>query len=950
MRMSGATRRRLAASLGPSLFNLEPCERRLLLVGTITGTVYSDYNSNGVQDGSEPGLAGWTVYIDANNNNLPEPAEQQRTTDANGQYSFANLTAPAQYIIREVLQGGWVQTVPGSGGVILDGTPTGPTGDPNAGRPFTLTEIVVAFDGTSGLPALRQAVNNNASLRRLVDITRSQDMFTVSGTTLVEVKLPRGADPLNVVARFKALPNVAWAQPNYIYVGDPRELTPNDPSYASQYHHPLMKNNLAWDITQGDPRVIIASTDDGVDFEHQDLYINLWINQPEIPPTRLANLTDLNSDGYISMEELQDPSNRGPFKANDINGDNRITGSDLLAAMIKDGGGNDTGNGGWSDGIDQGSNTFVDDLVGRDVWSNDNDARPASGFSHGTHVAGIASARTNNAVGVAGTAGRTSILPLRFYSGSGWTSTHVSNAYRYGTNNGAQIITTSYNVDQFTNDSVFGAAVQYMYDNGVLHFNSAGNNGQLNPPRQKWDQSLFVVNTQSNDTKSSSSNYGWGVDLTAPGTSILSTYPNNSYQSISGTSMSTPNAAGVAGLIWALHPEWTRDQVAAQLIATCDNIDAVNPSFVGLLGGGRANSFRSLTETIPPPRVKSMTNFPAEGSFTLTKPTLFNFDSRNVWDPTTVSLSSFELRGDGIDNIFNTGDDVLIPMTQTFGSGNFANYMIGNNRMNFTVPGAMAPDRYRFSALPVLKDPFGQSIDGDGNGTGGDAFTRTFTLLAASNQFIVNLPDGQTISTANFGNHDIAPPKSLSSQFTFQNSQSLVVQFNENVSASLSMADLVLENLTAGGNVDTSGFTLSYDSLTNTATFSVNGILPDADFRARLVAGGIQDLSGNTLDGNGNGVGGDDHTFDFFFLQGDANRDRRVDLLDFDILAANFGASGTNFSQANFNYDGQTDLTDFNIFTARFGGQLAGPSSLSFGQGDSRMIDDVMGGSDDLLS
>jgi hypothetical protein len=225
-------------------------------------------------------------------------------------------------------------------------------------RPFTSTEIVVAFTGNVGRPVLQDQFNRDATVRKMVDLAKSTDMFQVSGTSLVEVKLRPGANVLQLVQKFSALPGVSWAQPNYIYNDiDPRDFIPNDPSYGSQYHHPKMQNNLAWDTTLGSPTVVLGITDDGFDTEHVDLFTNIWINQAEIPATRLANLTDLNSDGYISMEELQDLSNRGPFKANDINADNRITASDLIALMTKDGNGNDTGAGGWTDLVDQGANT-----------------------------------------------------------------------------------------------------------------------------------------------------------------------------------------------------------------------------------------------------------------------------------------------------------------------------------------------------------------------------------------------------------------------------------------------------------------------------------------------------------------------------------------------------------------------------------------------------------------
>ena len=89
--------------------------------------------------------------------------------------------------------------------------------------------------------------------------------------------------------------DVLWSSPNFYFEGDPREIIPNDPSYGSQYHHPLMKNNLAWDITFGNPNIIIGITDDGVSTTHTDLAPNIWINTDEIA----GNGIDDDANGYI---------------------------------------------------------------------------------------------------------------------------------------------------------------------------------------------------------------------------------------------------------------------------------------------------------------------------------------------------------------------------------------------------------------------------------------------------------------------------------------------------------------------------------------------------------------------------------------------------------------------------------------------------------------------------
>ncbi len=82
----------------------------------------------------------------------------------------------------------------------------------------------------------------------------------------------------------------------------------------------------------------------------------------------------------------------------------------------------------------------------------------------------------------------------------------VTRSFTYAADNGANIVNTSYNINGFVGDPVFTAGMQYMHDNGVLHFNSGGNGDELNPARQAFHQTLLVVNTDASDKRSSSSN------------------------------------------------------------------------------------------------------------------------------------------------------------------------------------------------------------------------------------------------------------------------------------------------------------------------------------------------------------------------------------------------------------------------------------------------------------
>jgi hypothetical protein len=170
-------------------------------------------------------------------------------------------------------------------------------------------------------------------------------------------------------------------------------------------------------------------------------------------------------------------------------------------------------------------------------------------------------------------------------------------------------------------------------------------------------------------------------------------------------------------------------------------------------------------------------------------------------------------------------------------------------------------------------------------------------------------------------------PAISSSTFLFQTApHRLRFVFTQNVSGSLSASDLVLQNLTTGQTIPSGQLSLSYASATNTATFSytgnasgISGVLPDGNYRATLLAAGITNPFGRPMAVN--------HVFDFFFLDGDADHNGTVNLLDFNSLSANFGQSGRNFSQGDFNYDTTVDLLDFNILSARFG-QILGPTAL----------------------
>jgi hypothetical protein len=152
--------------------------------------------------------------------------------------------------------------------------------------------------------------------------------------------------------------------------------------------------------------------------------------------------------------------------------------------------------------------------------------------------------------------------------------------------------------------------------------------------------------------------------------------------------------------------------------------------------------------------------------------------------------------------------------------------------------------------------------------------------------------------------------------------QAVDVQFSENIGL-INTASIELTNLTTGQVISQTAALVSFDAGTNIAHFTFPGLsgaaLPDGNYRGRVIAGRSNDLVGNGTAA--------DASFDFFVLSGDANHDRKVDVVDLGILASNWQLTGRTFSQGDFNYDGRVDVVDLGILATKWQGTLALPSA-----------------------
>ncbi len=236
-------------------------------------------------------------------------------------------------------------------------------------------------------------------------------------------------------------------------------------------------------------------------------------------------------------------------------------------------------------------------LPGFDLGDNDADASPPNAsFSHGTHVAGIVAATTNNVRGIASASNnRVKVIPIKATPNSG-NPDGIYFGFEgivWAVDNGADIVSLSWGGGGFSQSEQ--DVIDYAYENGVMVIAAAGNeNNNLLQYPAAYAHVVSVASLDSTDSRSSFSSYGNTVDIAAPGRGILSTIPFNSYAYFNGTSMATPLVASCAGYLLSCFPTLTIDSLESLIKSTADNIDAQNPAFVGQLGAGRINLLKAV--------------------------------------------------------------------------------------------------------------------------------------------------------------------------------------------------------------------------------------------------------------------------------------------------------------------------------------------------------------------
>ncbi|MBA2938123.1 peptidase S8 [Paenibacillus sp. CGMCC 1.16610] len=209
-------------------------------------------------------------------------------------------------------------------------------------------------------------------------------------------------------------------------------------------------------------------------------------------------------------------------------------------------------------------------LPGYNVISGDD--QPQDDVGHGTHVTGVIAALVNNNLGVAGISWYNKVLPVKVLDQTGAGSTYsVAQGIIWAADHGAKVMNLS--LGNYADSGFLHDAIKYAYDKDVALIAASGNDNTERPGYPAAYPEVFAVAaSDSENNKAPFSNYGDYIDVTAPGVSIASTYPNNQYAALSGTSMASPHVTALAALIRSTNPNLKNTEVYQIMRDTAQDI------------------------------------------------------------------------------------------------------------------------------------------------------------------------------------------------------------------------------------------------------------------------------------------------------------------------------------------------------------------------------------------
>lgn len=425
---------------------------------------------------------------------------------------------------------------------------------------YLANKIVVKFKESSNNVFYKSSLIPSETAKHLDNIsaTKVEKTYTalneeavnysdINRTYVIEYSSPY--DPHALSKKLSNTSSIEWAEPWYVYKVS---LEPNDPKYldGTQWYLNKISAPQAWDLSTGSEEIVIAIVDNGVDWSHPDLAANIWMN-----PGEVLDGTDTDGNGFVDDIRGWDFGGTNGTPDNDPNEDPTITTTDQF---------------------------------------------------HGTLIAGLASAVTNNGEGVASVGYSCKIMPIKTSQQSLGTGNIFfgREGILYAAENGAKVINCSWG--SFNYSRALQEAINYATSLGSVVVAAAGNFNRIEPfYPAAYENVISIGGTDATDAKYSSSNYGFWVDVSSPSTGsttgqgFYGTFYGGGYIAFSqGTSLGSPLAAGLAGLVFQRFPDFTPLQVAEQIRVNTDYIaDKIDPFFEYYLGTGRINAYKTLNNT-----------------------------------------------------------------------------------------------------------------------------------------------------------------------------------------------------------------------------------------------------------------------------------------------------------------------------------------------------------------
>ena len=406
-------------------------------------------------------------------------------------------------------------------------------------------------------------------------------------------------------------------------------------------------------------------------------------------------------------------------------------------------------------GIDDDGDGYIDNFRGWDTGENDNYPQ-FNVESHGVHVSGTAAASVDNATGISGVGFKCKFLPVKISASNG-ALTGAYDGLVYAADHGCQIINCSwggYTYSQFSQEIINYATFN---KNSLVVCASGNENTQNLSYPSSFNNAFSVASTTRTDQKSVFSNYGYHIDISAPGSRIYSSMPNNTYNYLDGTSMASPNVAGAAAIVKSHFPSYSALQVREQLKVTADNINiSNNNSYRDKLGTGRINLLRALTDTTSP-SVKMV-----ERTFSINNGNAYHYGDTlkifgeflNYLAPTS-NLSANLTTSSTYVNIINSAK--VLGVIPTYGKSN-----ISNDPFKVVIK----------SNVPLIfKVPFKLSLV-DGNYSSNIYFNVDFNLDESYINIIINDVNTSIISNGRIGYLDTAGVNGMG--FTYKGSPSML--------------------------------------------------------------------------------------------------------------------------------------------------------------------------------